>query len=120
VEEDTGKVFAHLVARALSAPSIVTVPRDVLKRVTPADSTAHDFTNPIPRGARVFVVDVGINYGKTMKALITVCRIANATPLGAIVLDSRLDESEVRGLSKLMGGAPLLALYTWPGVSPQL
>ncbi len=119
VNEDTGEAFARLVARALGVSTVKKISRGVLRRITPVGSPVN-FTNPISAGTRVLLVDDGINYGNTMRGLITVSRVASATLMGAVVLDSRLDDRGVARLKHLMGGAPLLSLYTWPGPSPKL
>jgi len=121
VREESGIAFAHLVSKALSCSYIVSIPRTSLRRVTPASKPMSELTELAHHHEkRLLLVDDGINYGHTLRTLITACRVANATIMGAIVLDCRLNQHGVGTLCHLMGSTPLLSLYTWPSATGAL
>ena len=59
------------------------------------------------------VVDDGINYGKTIRALILYCRAAGELPMGVMVLDNRLGGDDSDRIASHMAEHPIISLYTW-------
>ncbi|MBU0579532.1 phosphoribosyltransferase [Patescibacteria group bacterium] len=120
VEEETGLTFASLVSEAIDVNKIVSIPRRDLRRVTPGGGLPQNTKNPFDGVSRVLLADDGINFGNTMSNLIMFCRAAGINPMGAIVLDSRLDQRATDGIRVQMSRSPLVALYEWPTRSSHL
>jgi orotate phosphoribosyltransferase-like protein len=123
VAEPPGRSFAELVSRTLEVEEVVFVERKDLARVTTNAGLPEDIKNPFEGSANprnVLIVDDGINYGETIHSLIAFCRAAGATPIGAMVLDSRLAPARVKRIQESMFGRPLIALYEWPSIMPEL
>ncbi len=114
VAEPASKVFSGLVRRALNVKRMIAIDRRDLHRVTPGGGLPEGASNPFEGEKKVLIVDDGINWGNTMKGLIAYCRACGVLPVGAIVLDSRLDKAKTRHIQELMGGNRLVALYEWP------
>ena len=113
VAEPAGEAFARLVSKALGIRRVVPVLRRDLHR-TGASGLPTDVTSPFDRHDRVLLVDDGINNGETMRKLVQFCRAADAELVGALVLDSRLNEEGVSKMEHLLGDRPVFALYSWP------
>ncbi len=121
VDEESGVAFADLVAGALGVSRVVSVPRQVLRKVTPSGGLPPDVDSPLCHSDQVLVVDDGANFGGTLMSLIAYCRAATRMPpMGALVLDSRLDTQGVGKISAQMARRPLIALYQWPAPNSKL
>jgi len=115
VAEDTGRAFAELVAAAIGVDQIVAIKRDILHRITPGGEIPSEAVGLFSqKGQQTLVVDDGINYGSTMKQLITACRLMHNMPMGVIIFDCRTDEAGLHGIRKMMGNNEVVALYSWP------
>lgn len=121
VAREPGVDFANVASRALSGRPIVAIPRDVLRTVTPTSRPLPELAAELSKvGERVLIVDDGINYGGTIAALIMAVRASGGTPMGVLVLDSRLDERATNRLRLQMSNSPVVALYNWPSPTSQL
>jgi orotate phosphoribosyltransferase-like protein len=115
VDEEFGAAFAELVRDSLDISEVKKVGRDTLTRITPRGGLPQGVDPFREAVAEILVVDDGLNSGDTMLKLIQFCRAAGKVPVGALVLDSRLSEPQVKKLTAQMSGRSLVALYTWPG-----
>lgn len=113
VRGEPGAMFADLVARAIGVRKVIGIDRSDLRRVTAAGGPP-GADNPLSGSLTVLLVDDGINYGHTLRSLIRFCQAAGSVVLGALVLDSRLAESEKLPIRTEMGLSPLQSLYDWP------
>jgi hypothetical protein len=125
VANEPGSEFAELVSQAAHIERVVRIPRDALRRVTPSagppDSVTKEVLDALRGCNQVLVVDDGANFGDTLMLLISFCRsVTGTSPVGALVLDSRLDLEGVARIRMQMARRPLVALYEWPALSTQL
>jgi adenine/guanine phosphoribosyltransferase-like PRPP-binding protein len=120
VAETSGVTFAELAAEAIGVKRMEKIPRELLRRVTPGGLSMDDTSVYLGRGDRVLLADDGMNFGNTMRMLIGFCVASGAVPLGAMVLDNRLDEVQTEAVRKPMGSGPLVALYSWPSRTKRL
>jgi adenine/guanine phosphoribosyltransferase-like PRPP-binding protein len=114
VDEKGGEQFAALVGSAIDVSTIVKIPREELNRAAPRGRLERP---KVQAGSKVLLVDDGMNYGKTMKQLITYNNACRGSLIGVIVLDSRLRSDELSAIKRLMGNNEVLALYSWPAKS---
>jgi adenine/guanine phosphoribosyltransferase-like PRPP-binding protein len=120
VAEVPGETFAELAREAIGAKRMERIPRDILRRVTPGGVSLGGTKPYLRRGERVLLADDGMNFGNTMRMLIGFCLASGAVPLGAIVLDNRLDPGQTEPIRRLMGSGQLIALYSWPARTAKL
>lgn len=122
VKEDPSIDFAKLVSNALNVNKIVKIHRDDLRRLVSVGGLPEGVINPFESDAvKVLIVDDGINYGGTIKSLISFCKAAGIhMPVGVVVLDSRLSSVAVRKIRQMIGNRELLALYSWSSSTTKL
>ncbi|MFO1529623.1 MAG: hypothetical protein U1F77_07800 [Kiritimatiellia bacterium] len=114
VAEPTGESFANLVSMAIGVKTIICVPRDDLKRITPKGGLPKNLDNRLTDYSSVLIVDDGINYGDTISSLLLYAKACGSQAFGVLVFDNRLDERGLIKLQKHMNLSNLVALYTWP------
>ncbi|KJU85320.1 Phosphoribosyltransferase domain protein [Candidatus Magnetobacterium bavaricum] len=112
VDEPSGIKFAELVLSAIGVGEIKPIPRAVLNKTTSVgDSSAKKHFKD---SDKILIVDDGINYGDTVKAIIGFCKMFEVSPMGVLVFCCRLTEDEISRVKRLMAKKPLVALYKWP------
>ena len=116
VDESESADFVSLASRVLTRNQPVRVKRESLIRITPRDGLPDGILNPFAPNDKVWIVDDGCNSGNTLRQLIGFLRAARAHIVGALVLDSRLDNVQKEGIQQQMSGSRIVALYTWPQV----
>lgn len=119
VNEEASLRFAALVSEALGPHRcrILGISRAVLDE---KDEPSTELTNELgkckERRFRVLLVDDGINFGGTARKLIRLATKHEVNTLGMLVLDSRLETSELQRFKTEAANKNLRieALYIWP------
>lgn len=119
VSEEGGLRFAALISEALRPHRcrILDIPRAVLdEKQEPSDELTNKLDECKELRFRVLVADDGINFGYTARNLIRLTRKYEINVLGMLVLDSRLETSELQRFATESANKDfrIEALYIWP------
>lgn len=119
VSEEGGLRFAALVGDALRPHRcrILSIPRAVLdEKQEPSCELTNELAKCRDLRFRVLLADDGMNFGNTARHLIRLARKYEVDLLGMLVLDCRLETSELQRFETeaVNKNFRIEALYTWP------
>lgn len=122
INEKMSYDFALLVSSVLdlNREFVKTIPRAVLDESEQLPDLLQFFLKKYgEEGAKILLVDDGINTGSTFRKLILSVKPYKINIIGGIVIDNRLKITQLQAIEAEMNNACICPLYTWPS-SPHL